>query len=305
MAGRTRKSSVEILAEISAVDDGLPTRPIGTWSLEKLAIVHLYLHGFTAASEKAAGGVYVDGFAGPGMCRVRGASADPEFVWGSPLLSLRTDPSFASCLLVELDRGAVNTLEARITEFGGKGTVYSGDANAVVPELLRSRVERHAPAFCLLDPEGTELLWATVRSIALTPGRRRKPELLMLFPSASLLRLLPKQGVPNPTHESILDRLMPTTEWRDVYQARRANRITPSDAKERYVELYRQGLEDLGYSAFSHIIQAPSKPGGKRQERYRLVFATEHEAGERIMLDVFRRPYVLDFPVSSQPPLFE
>jgi hypothetical protein len=64
--------------------------------------------------------------------------------------------------------------------------------------------------------------------------------------------------------------------------------------------MYRQGLEDLGYKAFSHIVQAPGVPGGTRRERYRLIFATEHPAGEKIMMDVFRRPYVLDYPFTAQ-----
>ena len=52
-----RKSSQEILAELGAESDGLKMRAIKVWSLEKLAIVHLYLNAFTQASRKAAGTV--------------------------------------------------------------------------------------------------------------------------------------------------------------------------------------------------------------------------------------------------------
>jgi hypothetical protein len=82
-------------------------------------------------------------------------------------------------------------------------------------------------------------------------------------------------------------------------------RITPAEAKEQYVELYRKALELLGYKAFSHIVAAPSVPGGTRRERYRLIFATQHPAGEAIMSDVFKRPYVLDYPVTGQFPMLE
>jgi len=38
---------------------------------------------------------------------------------------------------------------------------------------------------------------------------------------------------------------------------------------------------------------------------YHLVFATDHEKGDKIMRDVFQRPYVLDFPVTARQPLFD
>jgi hypothetical protein len=55
----------------------------------------------------------------------------------------------------------------------------------------------------------------------------------------------------------------------------------------------------------SKPIKAPLGPGMGRQEMYNLIFATDHGAGEKIMQDVFQRPYVLDFPVSGRLPLFE
>ena len=119
------------------------------------------------------------------------------------------------------------------------------------------------------------------------------------------MRLLPKKGIVNPRHEEILDKVMPGRDWRDVYQLRLERKISPSEAKDQYVELYRQGFLDMGYRAFSRAVQAPSIPGGKRRERYQLIFATEHETGEKIMLDVFERPYALDFPVTGQAPLFD
>jgi hypothetical protein len=81
--------------------------------------------------------------------------------------------------------------------------------------------------------------------------------------------------------------------------------MEPSEAKEQYAEIYRTALEDLGYRAFRRRIEAPSNPGGSRRERYQLIFATQHPAGETIMSDVFARPYVLDFPVRPQMRLWE
>lgn len=300
-----RKSSQEILGELEAPPDGLPVRNVNVWTLEKLAILRLYFDGFTAASKRADGGVYIDGLAGPGMGKVRGAVAPPEYVWGSPLLALRTNPKFQQCHFIEKARGQSSVLRTRIGPYGSRANLIPGDVNRDLAPLLRDSVNPRAPCVCLLDPEGTELDWATVRSAAMTPNRIRKPELLILFPSSWLLRLLPRHGEIDPRHEEILDRMMPSGTWRETYENKLAGIISAARAKEEYVESYRSALEGFGYRALSHVVEAPSKPGQKRRERYRLIFATEHAAGERIMLDVFRRPYVLDYPVSGQTTLFE
>ena len=300
-----RKPSEQILTELEAADDGVPTRPIGTWTLEKLAILLLYFHAFTSASEKARGGVYVDGLAGHGLCEVRRAKSPPKFVWGSPLIAARTDPPFDKCVFIEANEPVSSMLRNRTRHYAERCTVVEGDVNLILPKIMLEEVHRLAPCLCLLDPEGTELAWETVRSTALTPGRRRKPELLILFPSRWLLRLLPTKGQVSAAHEQILDRMMPGPEWREVYGRRLNGAIAPSEAKDEYVELYRSALENLGYKAFSHAVEAPSVAGGRRTERYQLIFATEHPAGEKIMSYVFKRPYVLDFPVSLQRPLFE
>jgi len=300
-----RKSSQQILSELEATSDGLPVRRIGIWTLEKLAILLLYFHAFTSAAGKARGGVCVDGLAGPGLCEVRGARMPPRFVWGSPSLAARADPPFEKCVFIELNKRSADALTARTETSGSRVSVIAGDVNSHFARVLRDIVPRDAPCFCLLDPEGLELSWETIRSGVLVPGRRRKPEILVLFPSGWLMRLLPKKGIVNPRHEEILDRVMPGRDWRDVYQLRLERKISPSEAKDQYVELYRQGFLDMGYRAFSRAVQAPSIPGGKRRERYQLIFATEHETGEKIMLDVFERPYVLDFPLTGQPPLFD
>jgi hypothetical protein len=98
--------------------------------------------------------------------------------------------------------------------------------------------------------------------------------------------------------------MMPDDTWRSVYQSRLEGKITPDSAKKLYVESYREGLEALGYHAFSHPVREYSRVGSRR-EMYQLIFATQHRDGEKIMKWVFKRPYVLDFPVSLQKPLFE
>lgn len=306
MASR-RRTSQQILAELKAEDDGLFTRPIGIWSLEKLATLLLYFGAFSNACRSAGGGYYVDGLSGPGVCRIKGAKQPPYRVWGSPLLALRTRPEFLRCILLDKNARTVEVLRARVAAYGERAGVYVGDVNLELARLIQEQVPRRAPCFCLFDPQGTELSWATISSVALTPGRTRKPELLILFPlRMGLLRLLTTKTRITPERRERLDSTFPSREWWTTYVARLEGEIDPARAKSSYLDLYCGGIKALGYRwVRSKPIKAPLGPAMGRQEMYDLVFATDHPTGDKIMQDVFQRPYALDFPVSEQPPLFE
>jgi len=302
-----RKTSQQILAELEAEDDGLLTRPIGIWSLEKLATLLLYFRAFTSASRKAGGGYYVDGMAGPGICRLRRAQPRPYLACGSPLLALRTQPQFQQCSFLEIDQRKVDALRARVASYAERAAVYQGDVNSDLARLVKAQVPALAPCFCLLDPQGIELSFETISAVACTPGRRRKPELLVLFPlRMALLRLLTLSRPVGAETEERLHQAFGDREWLNIYDARRKGHITATSAGTEYLKLYCGKVRALGYGwVGSKAIVAPRAPGTRRQEMYHLIFATDHPAGAEIMQDVFQRPYVLDFPVSGRLPLFE
>jgi three-Cys-motif partner protein len=296
-----RKSNKEILAALRTEPDGLVTRNVGLWTLEKLGILLLYAQAFTRASKKASGGYYVDGLAGTGICRVKETG---HFVLGSALVALQTTPRFRRCILLEKGLRNYNALSERADSYGERASVQRGDVNEDLPRIIQQEVPNWAPCFCLLDPEGTELRWSTIRSIARTPGRKRKPELLILFPlQMGLLRLMTVIG-PMPSHfRMLINEAFGTSDWSAVHRARLNGSVSPADAKERYTALYCQQLDSLGYRhTEARLISAQSRAGRPRQERYYLVFATDHAGGANIMNDVFKRWYSLD---PEQPTLFE
>jgi hypothetical protein len=74
------------------LDDGL-ARDAGPWVKDKLGILRKYLPAFgMACRNKAPEWFYVEGFAGPGVNRLRDTG---ELVWGSSMLALQADPMFA------------------------------------------------------------------------------------------------------------------------------------------------------------------------------------------------------------------
>jgi len=288
-----RKTSKEILEELAAEDDGLTTRSIGTWTLEKLAVLLLYIRGFADAC-KSVGGVYVDGLAGPGLCAVDGAQVEPRVVMGSPLIALAT-PELEHCYLLEKQEPERSALEARAGKFGDRATVWSGDVNRDLSHLVREAVEPWRPCFCLLDPEAAELHWDTIAAIATTPRTKNKPELLILFPlRMSIVRQFPTTGVLRPEARLRHNRTFGNLRWEPIYERRLSGALSPGEANQEYLTLYRNGLEELGYKyVFSKPILAPRTARRGRQELYHLVFASDDKTGDKIMTDVFKRHYDL------------
>ena len=302
---RRRKTSSQILAEMEAEKDALPVRSIGVWTLQKLAILHLYLPAFSSACRGR--GYYVDGMAGPGIGRVKEAKPGPLYVWGSPLLALRATPRLQRVILMDDKERNANALRERCRTFGGRATVRKGDVNDDLVPLVRAEVPPLAPCFCFLDPEGTELRWTTIEGLAHLPRPKRKPELMILFPlDMALVRLLPVSRPIRDEDRKAVAKMFANSTWWDIYQARLNGEIDPSAAKASYLDQYRKDLKSLGYQqVISRPVTAPRPAGARSREMYHLFFATDHVVGDEIMQAVFDRPLSLNVPVSQQPPLFE
>ena len=216
------------------------------------------------------------------------------------MLALRTKLGFEGCWFVELDKKNKEALETRTRAIRRHSEVRLGDVNVVVPRIIEGLPPR-GPCLCFLDPEATELHWSTVAQVA---GRDKKPEILINFPlEMAFQRLLTADRSMDAASEDKADRFFPTREWREVHRARRDDRINPEEAKERYLILYKKGLEGLGYKPDriqSLLVKTPSPPGGRGHPLYHLVFATDHPKGSEIMNDVLKRQNWVDRLVMGQ-----
>jgi three-Cys-motif partner protein len=162
---------------------------------------------------------------------------------------------------------------------------------------------------CFLDPEALELSWSTVRQVAQTPGRNRKPELLILFTlPMGPQRMLTTRGPIDHASEAALDQYFPDRGWWDVYQDYLARNITAAEARSQYIDIYKGGLRTLGYEEdgiFSLPVKTLGQPGGKGRLLYHLVAASDHPAGKRIMKHVLERHNSLDSLAMGQLSLLE
>ncbi len=303
MAAR-KKSDDDLLRELTAHPDGLPVRSIKPHTLKKLSVLLLYFKPFT---QIVGGGYYVDGLAGPGLCEVKDVPPPTRFVWGSPLLALKTRPGFEQCWFVEIDKGMADALDSRTSSILRRSEVRPGDVNELVPGIVSEEIPPNRPCLCFLDPEATELYWSTVSQVAQAPRRSRKPEILINFPlDTAFQRLLTTQTPMDAASVAKADRFFPGPQWHQVYQARLSDQITTQEAREQYLALYKKGLEGLGYRPnriHSVLVKTPGQPGGKGHPLYHLVFASDHPKGSQIMEYVLKRQNWVDHMVMGRLPL--
>lgn len=256
-------------------------RAWGFWTRGKLGILRDYLDAFTTASRSAGERLYFDLFAGEpeNVDRITG-----EPVHGSPRVALSIeDPPFTRLRFFELDRP--EELEARLrADFPSRDfRVIEGDCNETIHDALAElRPVSWAPAFAFIDPDGPDVRWTTLDALAaFKANRRNKVEVWMLFAEPMFVRFLrTDRGEVEPEHERRISDMYGTDEWLHIYRGRLDNQLTPAEARSEYVNLMRWRLQSiLGYT-WTHTLEVHNEHGGPI---YHLIFATDHNAGDRIM----------------------
>lgn len=272
-------------------------RAWGFWTRGKLDILRNYLDAFTTASQSADERLYFDLFAGEteNVDRITG-----EPIHGSARIALSTDnPPFTRLRFFEINRPA--ELEARLrAEFPDRDLgVYPGDCNETIHRALEELTHLNwAPAFAFIDPNGPDVRWTTLEALAAFKAKRRtKVELWMLFPEPMFVRFLRTDGGDvEPDHARRITGMYGSHQWRQVYQARLDGRLTPADARAEYVNLMRWRLQTvLGYT-WTHTLEVHNE---RDLPIYHLIFATDHDAGDRIMRHLYGKA-LEDFPKMRQ-----
>ncbi|MDE0170083.1 MAG: three-Cys-motif partner protein TcmP [bacterium] len=262
-------------------------RAWGYWTKGKLDILRRYLAAFTTATKlRTSERIYIDAFAGTPENRDRLTNEPLE---GSAAIALSVDdPPFTKLRFFEI-RANAPRLEAYLRQnYPGRDLqVFGGDCNELIPmELHRLRNLNWAPTFAFIDPNGMEAKWNTLRALArFKSGRKYKAELFLLFAPPMFSRVLPVDGREvRPIDADMIDQMYGTTEWRRIYVARLRNKIEPFQAREDYLNLMRWRLEtDLNYR-WTHPIEVRNERG---HIIYYMIFATDNEAGDRIMRSVY------------------
>lgn len=264
-------------------------REFGGWSLHKLDLLRLYLKMYRRV---AGGGTYIDGFAGTGQIRV-----DGKLRPGSPRIAIGSG-AFKRLHFFEL-KDQAEKLDRHLRRWVPakerlQCSIHPGDFNVAVLELLGSEgVERDKPCFAFLDPNSTELSWATVKALAAYKGGSEgilKIELWILLNTyQALVRLMPHKeptGYATGPDATTLDRVMGGREaWWDIRTADRR----PEALAIRYAERLQSELQYR--AARAHIILDPKT----KRPQYHMIHAGDHEAAFSFMrwaeVETSQEPY--------------
>ena len=277
---------------IEAQDDGLEAASYRQHTLEKLSIEHYYLDGFNTACKRTkryGGWTFVDSFAGSGLVQVRDTGRIFE---GSTLIGLKSGADRVHA--VERDARRIRALEQRVAQRGLEHALatHVGDANQLVGPLVATERAR-TPIFVLHDPEGVELAWRTVESVATARAseRRWKPEQLINF-TAGVVRLFWLGRDLTPQNVDALDRFFGAGDWRSLLESRRLGEIDAHDAVRSAVDLHKSRLRsELDHA---HVLDKPitRDMAGSGSLAYHLIFASDHPDGEKIMKYAFDKALV-------------
>lgn len=266
----------------------------GSWSEDKLNALGSYLERFVTATQSieypAKNRVYLDLFAGSAVNRAR--NDNTRTFDGSAVRALKTIPEFTHLRFFELE-GMAQSLEKDLRAMfkdDKRFEVVEGDCNSTIHSELKKLKNlrlQHSPTIAFIDPRGLHFKWETLKALAdyKEPNFRRKrykTEMLMLLFDGTIQRLYGKDlSQPDQKKSSLqATALFGNEDWRLIADKRKKNEISAPESRFYYVELFRYQLENtLGYKT---TMALPFKSTTGTQQ-YSLVFATDHDAGKKIM----------------------
>ena len=167
------------LCKLVAEDDGLPVREVGSWTEGKLFYWNRYVEITTTAMvdkpQWKAGLIYVDLFAGPGVCKLKESG---KRIPGSTLIAAHASKPFRKIIACELDEDLASACNVRLDNAyaASRKTVLVGDCNRLIDQVVALIPDR-ALTLAFVDPEALHANFSTLRT--LTSGRR--VDLLVLF----------------------------------------------------------------------------------------------------------------------------
>lgn len=271
-------------AYLKPQDDGLPMRDSGPWVELKLDYVKRYIEVFeTSMRKKWPYRHYIDLFSGPGKCRCRDTGA---IYLGSALRALTTEHPFTRYYFVDYDPETVAALRERCSASPvcARVQILQDDANKAVKEIVKRIQGIPSLNLAFLDPEGLELHWYTVATLA----EVKKMDLIILYPQGWLNRVMP--GALRASGQSDVDLYFGGTEWRDIYDKYRTREEL--FLHRNLMDHYKENLARLGYKETKRDDEIGSEPlmrNSKNAPLYRLLFASKSTLGVEFWNQITRR----------------
>lgn len=201
----------------------------GRWTDEKLALLDKYMTAFCTALQAKYHLMYIDGFAGTGDRELASSSLplidelnDEEIAWfakGSARVALEQCPGFDRFIFIESNPKHFERLSLLIDDYpasAGRVSFHQADINQVIGELCDSIDWVRSRAIVFVDPYGCQLEWSTLETLASS----KACDVWILFPTAAVSRMMPRNGNFQSGWKERLNRVFGTDEWYDkLYKA--------------------------------------------------------------------------------------
>ena len=270
---------------------------VGPWAAAKLDALEKYLKFYgQALSKQPFTRVYIDGFAGACIAKVRGsgvasepspffdeadeaddAKAQSECILGSPVRALNVPHGFKRHYFFDLDETRAETL--RTVTAGREGvTVQVGDCNPLIRNLAPALKARNIRGVAFLDPYSANLEWATLEALAATGTM----EVVINFPVAMAInRLITKSGKVPEKWSDQLNACFGTDEWRALAYRRDidlfGNEVTTKNdgVAECLLDLYVGRLKAI----FPHVATPRLIRNTRNAPLYYLIWAGPDKLG--------------------------
>ena len=186
----------------------------GNWTEEKLNIFTSYLDAYLIALQNQKfKKIYIDAFAGTGEIET---SDGGQFLVGSAKRALASEKKFDHYYFIEADSQKAgelqNMINSEFPQMRGIVTIYCGDANDKLAEIISNVDWRYNRGLLFLDPYATQVNWVTLENVAQT----KSIDVWYLFPFFALERMLPKNGK-YAKWENCIDRLLGDSGWRKEF----------------------------------------------------------------------------------------
>jgi three-Cys-motif partner protein len=262
--------------------DGLPTwEEAGRWTEDKLYFWKKYIDitakamcGQRGRRAFPDGLVYVDLFAGAGICTLKGRSK--RRLPGSAIIAAHAPRPFEKIIVCEKDPSLAAACRKRLasTQVADRCEVLVGDCNQLVAEVVR-RIPNRALTLAFVDPKGLDAQFSTVAQ--LSNGAR--VDFVLLFADAYDINRNVEHVYRSDVNSKLDQVLGPDSNWRqDLDTLEHPNHAT---RRKLFTEIYKRQLRRLlGFEFFGEKVMAC-----KKLPLYRLVYASHSDLGLKFWRD--------------------
>ena len=273
------------MAEFENIDE------IGSWSEIKLDIIRKYAHAYSEILSKKNifSHAYIDAFSGPGFHLSKTDTG--RVIQGSPLIALKTEPSFDDYYFIDMDSEKIDVLET-LAQDHDRVHISNGDCNNLLINDIFPAVqyEDYRRALCLLDPYGLNLNWEVI----FQAGQMKSVEIFLNFPTMDMNRNVFWRHPEKVSQHNInrMNAFWGDESWCDiVYSEPQQTNLFDDKAVEKVADndsvarAFQARLKEK--AGFQHVPSPLPLKNSTDATLYYLFFASQQPVAEDIVEDIF------------------